>query len=68
MQSIINNQLITLLSIETSYISGLTSLEQLQTVVQEVYMSAKANHASKEVLQLVEGLGSKYEIVADVSL
>lgn len=63
MQSIINNQLITLLSIETSYISGLTSLEQLQTMVHKVYLSAKANHASKEVIQLVEGLGSKYDVV-----
>lgn len=62
MQTNTNNQLITLLSIETSYISGLTGLQELQTMVHKVYLSAKANHASKEVLQLVEGLGSKYDV------
>lgn len=62
-QTTINNLIISLLSKETLYISGIISLEELQKAIQDVYTALSGVNADDSVYELVRGLAAKYEVL-----
>tara|TARA_R110002012_G_scaffold49804_4_gene128837 strand:+ start:17481 stop:17675 length:195 start_codon:yes stop_codon:yes gene_type:complete len=61
MQTTINNLIISLLSKETLYISGIISLEELHKAIQDVYKALSGVNADDSVYELVRGLAAKYD-------
>ena len=63
MQTTINTLIISLLSKETLYISGIISLEELHKAIQDVYTALNGVNAADSVYELVRGLADKYEVL-----
>ncbi|AKO60994.1 hypothetical protein AXI76_gp093 [Pseudoalteromonas phage H101] len=63
MQTTINTLIISLLSKETLYISGIISLEELHKAIQDVYKALRGVNADDSIYELVRGLAAKYEAV-----
>ena len=61
MQTTINTLIISLLSKETLYISGIISLEELHKAIQDVYTALNGVNADDSVYELVRGLAAKYD-------